>query len=155
MRIVHVSRRLRQVLNECRGLYSIVSKRVKEAGDVVGIRSQDLRLSISRLRGTVKYTQVVCIHAPYFLDHQPLTTPPTSSPGANPPVAQVIIKGLPNLSCPSVTKASYPARETQMVQATFLRELEMNRDKVKAALNKLSDRGTSLVGLMPGWLQLY
>jgi len=143
------------VLNECRALYLIVSRRVKEAGDVVGIRSQDLRLSISRLRGTVKCTHAVCVHVPYYSDPQPLTTPPVPPPGMNPSIAQVITKGLPNPLCLSLTKTSHPAQEIQMAQAMFLRELEMSRDRVIAAFDKLSNRGMSQVGLVPGLSQLH
>ena len=46
-----------KVLGGYRGFYSIVLKRVKEVGNIIDARSQDLRLVISQLRGTVKNTQ--------------------------------------------------------------------------------------------------
>ena len=130
-------------------------KRVKEVGKIVDIRSQDLRLVISRLRGTVKYTQSIHVHLSQFSDIQPLTTPPASSPGMSSSLAQTITKGLPNPLRLSLTNVSRAAEEIRVAQVEFLSELEVNRDKVRAGLGEISTRGRSLVGSTTNFLGLH
>ena len=82
-----------------------------------------------------------------FSGPQPLTTPPASSPGINPSLVQIITKGLRNPLRLSITNVPpHTVDEIRVVQAEFLSELEMNRDKVRAALSELSSRRKSLVG---------
>jgi hypothetical protein len=132
-----------------------VLKRVKEVGKIVDVRSQDLHLAISRLRGTVKNIQSTYVHLSHFPDIQPLTTPPASSPGMSPSLAQMVARGLPNLLRLSTTNVFRAVEEIRVAQAEFLSELNMSGDKVRAALDELSSRGKSLVGSVTASLRLH